>query len=286
MKQGKFILEGAIKMQWLNNSVLKGVQMNEANQSTSIVTILPVVATTKIASAPLPNEELSLKKRQKQAELAAKEKEAVRIAAELEKINHLREKILTGAKEEAERILQAAQVESQQMRETAYQEAFESGEKAGTEVGYQTGMEHAAVIARDLIQNAQENVEQLLAESQQYVQDKKEEWTKYSLLMAEALIKKQFELDEQTILSVLEPLWLEIEQPDQLLVIRTHPQHVAILKEKMEEKKKELMHFRYVILKEKDYSLYQVELESDAMLLTFDLQEELEQFLNQLKKDD
>ena len=54
----------------------------------------------------------------------------------------------------------------------------------------------------------------------------------------------------------------------------------------MEEKKSELPHFRYVILKQTEYSPYQVELESDSMLLTFDLQEELQQFLDQLKKDE
>lgn len=273
-------------MPWSNNSILKAVQMNEENRSTSIVTILPVATTTKRASTPLPDEELSHKQRQEKAKLVAKEKETARITAEIEKMNHLKEKMIAGAKEESERLIQVAQAESEKIRETAYQEAFEQGEKVGTKTGYQTGMEHAAVIARDLIQNAQENAETFLEESQQYVQDKKEEWTAYSLLMAEALIKKQFELDETTILSVLEPLWLEIEQPDQLLIIRTHPQHVSILKEKMEEKKNEMLHFRYVILKEKDYSLYQVELESDAMLLTFDLKEELEKFLNQLKKDD
>lgn len=273
-------------MPWSNNSILKDVQMSDSKRATSIVTILPTVTAIKTVSEVENPQSLSPKQRQKQAELIAKEKEAARISAELDKINQLKEKILANAQAEADRLIQAAQAQSEEIKTTAYEEAFEAGEKAGTEKGYQLGMEHAAVVARDLIVNAQENAENLLRESQQYIKDKKQEWTTYSVLMAEALIKKQFELDETTILSVLEPLWLEIEEPDQLLVIRTHPQHVSVLKEKMEEKKSELPHFRYVILKQTEYSPYQVELESDSMLLTFDLQEELQQFLDQLKKDE
>lgn len=273
-------------MPWSNNSILKDVQMCDSQRATSIVTILPTIPPIKSALEVEQAQALSPKQRQKQAELVAKEREAARVAAELEKINHLKEKILTNAQAEAERLIQSAQVQCEQIKTTAYEEGFAAGEKAGTENGYQIGMEHAAVVARDLIVNAQENAEKMLQESQQYIKDKKQEWTTYSVLMAEALIKKQFEMDEKTILSVLEPLWLEIEEPDQLLVIRTHPQHVSVLQEKMEEKKSELPHFRYVILKQPDYSPYQVELESDSMLLTFDLQEELQQFLDQLKKDE
>ena len=278
-------------MQWLSNSLLKDVQINNTQETVSIETILPVIPATVPEFAPeqLPEvkeEKIDIEQIRAIEEKAARAREAVRIAEELEKIERLKEEVLTKAQEEADQLVATAQGESDQIKEAAYQEAFENGEKAGQESGYQAGMEQSVIMARDILQTAQENAYNYLHESQKYVQEKKSEWTDAIVEMAEALIKKEFELDEETILSVLEPLWMEIEQPDQLLTVRTNPQHAKVIQEKLEEKKSEILNFRYVVLKELDYSPYQVEVESDEKLLIFNLKKELEQFLNQIKEDE
>lgn len=278
-------------MQWLSNSLLKDVQINNTQETVSIETILPVIPATvpELKSEQLPEvkeEKIDIEQIRAMEEKAARAREAVRIAEELEKIERLKEEVLTKAQEEADLLVATAQGESDQIKEKAYQEAFEDGEKAGQESGYQAGMEQSVIMARDILQTAQENAYNYLHESQKYVQEKKSEWTDAIVEMAEALIKKEFELDEETILSVLEPLWMEIEQPDQLLTVRTNPQHAKVIQEKLEEKKSEILNFRYVVLKELDYSPYQVEVESDEKLLIFNLKKELEQFLNQIKEDE
>lgn len=275
-------------MQWSSKHILKDIRMEAHQKPISIETIVPLAPKPVRTSEPIKEKKATLTPEQRRAfeEQAAKEREAARLAAELKKLNQLKEEMLAQAQTQAQQILEEAQLESEQIKKVAYQAAFEQGEKAGNQAGYQAGIEQATVTAHGLLQTAQANAEAIFEESQKYVQEKKSEWTEAVVQMAEALIKKQFSVDEQTILAVLEPLWLEIEQPDQMLLVRTHPDHVQVLKERLEEKKKEISHFRYVVLKEESYHPYQVEIESDEMLLTFDLEKELHTFLQQLKKDE
>lgn len=280
-------------MQWLNKNIIKDIQVDGAKNATSIITAMPVIPVVSEVASKMPDFENSEKKQQYlQAQEAKRrlkqehsEREA-RMQAEIEKLQQLKNHMLNEAQTQAAAIKEEAQQESQLLKETAYQEAYAKGEKEGYETGFQQGMTQAQEEGRSILALAQSNMEALLQASQQYVIDKKEAWTKKSIEMAQALIQKQFELDETTILAVLEPMWLAIEQPDQLLIIRTHPQHFAVLNEEMKTRKAEMPNFRYVILKEQHYTPYQVEVESDEMLLTFDLEEELQRFLEQLKKDD
>lgn len=293
MKRAKFILEEGNRMQSLNKNVIKDVQMNDAQNATSIITVMPIIPAVPKTVPEVPDfkniekkkrflEEQAVKRRleQEQSERDARMKE------EIEKLNQLKNQMLESAQTQANQLIEEAQQASEVLKEVAYQESYAKGEREGYETGFTRGMNQAQEEGQSILTLAQSNAEAFFQMSQQYIADKKEEWIGNSIQMAQALIQKQFEMDETTILSVLEPIWLEIEKPDQLLIIRTHPQHFSILNEKMASRKTEIPNFRYVILKENSYTLYQVEVESDEMLLTFDLEEELQHFLEQLKKDE
>lgn len=270
-------------MQWLNNSVLKDVQIDAGQSATSIVTTLPIfpkIMINKECSAENGTKETT----KTEAKIAATiTRERQLIAEERAQLQQEKETILAQAQAAAEELRQATAAECQQLKETTYQEAYQSGQQAGQKDGYQAGWQEAQVAATQMIAQAKENVETLLIDSQTFIASKKSEWTSASVQMAEALIKKQFEMDQTTILNVLEPIWLEIERPDQLLVVRAHPVHAEVLTSKLEEKKKEMPNFRFSVLKETKFSPCQVEIESDEVLMTFDLQEELQLFLTKLE---
>lgn len=293
MKRARFILEEGNRMQWLSKSVIKDIQVDGAQNATSIITEVPVIPVTPKTVGEMPDFESLEKKRQFLQEKEAKERleqeqkeREARMQAEMEQLAQLKEQMLSEAHVQVAQMQEEAQRESEKLKEIAYQEAYAKGEKEGYATGFNEGMEQAKQEGQSIVAIARSNVENLLEESQQYVLDKKNEWTQTSVEMAQMLIQKQFELDETTILSVLEPMWLAIEEPDQLLIIRTHPEHFTVINEEMIRRKAEIPNFRYAILKEQNYTPYQVEVESDEMLLTFNLEEELQQFLEQLKKDE
>lgn len=280
-------------MQWLNKNVIKDVQMKDAQNKTSIITVMPVIPVVSPKVSGTPNFECSEKNQEfleKQAANRHLEQQQIewdaRMQEEIKKLNQLKNQMLESAQKQAEQLIEEARQTCEELKEAAYQESYAKGQREGYEAGFTQGINQAQEEGREILTLAQSNAEEFFQMSQQFIADKKEEWIDNSVKMAQALIQKQFEIDETTILSVLEPIWLEIEKPDQLLTIRTHPQHFSILNEKMASRKTEIPNFRYVILKESSYALYQVEVESDEMLLTFDLAEELQNFLAYLKKDE
>lgn len=118
-----------------------------------------------------------------------------------------------------------------------------------------------------------------------YLQEKQQELLQFSVQMAQELIRTQLDFDDATILNIIEPILLKLEKPEQLLVVRANEKYHDLLVEKMETKKQEMPSMRYLVLKDATMDPYNLTVESEEALATFDLEEELHRFLQQLAKD-
>lgn len=290
MKQERFILEEAIKMQWLSSSVLKEAAVEKSATTKSIVTKLPPKPIKKIAT-PSPIQEINKKindPNSTKIENAWREIE-IQKAKILEKAQMEAEEQLKTAREKANQIQLQAQEEAQQLREETYQQALESGQQqgyqAGYDQGYQVGMDQAKTAAENIFVQAQSSLEEALEMREEYIREKQQEIIQLSVEMAQALIQTQFDFDENTIVNILEPILLKLEKPDQLIVIRANEKYYSLLLEKMDEKKRDFPSTRYLVLKDTMMEPYNLTVESDEALITFDLETELKKFLKQLAKD-
>ncbi|WP_291291756.1 FliH/SctL family protein [Enterococcus sp.] len=262
-------------MQWSNSSLLKQETVQNLNKEKSILTEAVIKAPSSASTGSLNTsdslEESLQKRKEAQREQAWKfEKEQ-----ELKKIEVLKRKTLEAAQAEAQRIKEAAQKEG-------YAQGLAEGQKAGYEQGYQEGVSASKETAAKLIAQAEKNVQQAADEINAFRSEKKAEMISFGVEIAEALINQRFEQSNAALLAFLEPILLQFEQPDQFLTIRIHEQYLHVLKDILESKKQEISNFRYLILPDDQLSAHDFVIESDDSLVVFELEKEIELYLQHL----
>jgi flagellar assembly protein FliH len=269
----KFILEGAIRMQWSNSSLLKHETVKTLATEKSIVT------EARVAPAPEPSPSLSFEQTEigRQKARIAQLERAWKIEKEqqLKEIEDLKQETLATAQAEAEEIRQAAQ-------EEGYENGFSFGQKAGFEQGYQEGMTASQEQATSLIIQAEQNVQQAQDEINQFREEKKSEMISFGVQIAEALINQRFEQSNEALLAFLEPILLQFEQPDQFLTVRIHERYFEVIKDILESKKQTISNFRYLILPDDQLEAHDFVIESDDSIVIFELKNEIQLYLQHL----
>ncbi|MCP9312877.1 FliH/SctL family protein [Liquorilactobacillus satsumensis] len=177
-----------------------------------------------------------------------------------------------------QKVIATAQAEAAKIKEKAYQ----AGEQEGYAKGYQDGKLQGELLATKLEQEAQQNLANSILTAKKYISAKKNEIVAFAVEMAEAIVQHRLDEKPAEILSLLEPILFKLEKPDQIITIRAHEKYHELLAAKMEEKKKEFLNLRYIILNDKQMSPYEVTVESNESFETLVLQEELHKFLVRL----
>lgn len=263
-------------MQLSNSSLLKQTRIENTAESKIILTQRPIVQHPVIDEVPAQAAAISLEKTEEHKIILEKER-----IEQLNKIEQLKQKILQSAHEEAEEI-------KKQVHEKAYAKAYEKGQTEGFEEGrnqgFQQGMAESAERAQQLLQQAKNDAKEILASIAVYRKEKQEEVVAFGIEIAQNLINQRFETDTAALMDFLRPVLLRFEKPDQFLTLRIHPDHKAQLTELLEEKKEELINFRYLILVDSEMPKSDFTIESDETFVSFDLTEEIKLFLKQLQE--
>jgi flagellar assembly protein FliH len=182
-----------------------------------------------------------------------------------------------------EKITSQAQKAAEKLKQKGYQEGYTAGKEAGYQDGYQQGSKEGRLLAEKLTNQAKQNFQNSLTRANQYTTDKQNEIVTFAVKMAEILIKKELDLEPAVIKEILKTMLLKIKKTDQMLIIRAHPRYHQQLEKQLRLEKKNLPNLRYLILDDFDKSEYQVTVETDGAILSFDLARELERFLQQAK---
>ena len=133
-----------------------------------------------------------------------------------------------------------------------------------------------------LVKQAQDNVEQSLAESKQYLAEKQDEITSFAVQLAETILKTQLELTPEKITAILSPLLFELEKPDEVLMVWANSAYREALTTKLEQIKGEIPDLRYIIFDDDSLSALQLRVESNESVVDIDIKKELQGFLEQL----
>ncbi|KRM05951.1 MAG: FliH/SctL family protein [Liquorilactobacillus ghanensis] len=243
-------------------SILKQAAVAESGQAKAIITKQPQKEKSATADEKLWLEDGTLNP---QTNLISSEKKV--------ELKSIRQQVLDQAHQDAEKL-----------KKQGYQAGNAAGQKAGYQAGYQKGLAAGQKLAEQLTVQAKQNVKYSLTAAHDYVVDKQAELMKFAVEMAEVLVKRKLDQDPAAISALLEPMLLKMQQPEQLLTIHAHPRYHQQLERQMKLEKQKLPGFRYLILDDADKSAYQVSVESDEGLTSFDLAQELERFLQQTEK--
>ena len=252
-------------MQWSSNhsSIVKNsaVKPGEGKEIVTKVEV-PQVIDPKEAELLSEEERRFAKNNQRLAKIELEHKQKL---AQMEKDS------LAKAKKEAEVIQQKAQ---------------EQGYKAGQHQGYQDGYQAGLNEAQKIIDQEQKNLNQTTADCQRLAQEKEAQMREFSIKMAEVLLKKQLELKPEMIVDVINPVLVEFEKPDEMLIIRANSRYHEPLSDRMEKMHQEIPNLRYSVLDDDALGLGEVKLESNESFVTVDIQKELELFLQSLDEKD
>ncbi|MCC7616659.1 hypothetical protein CRI83_08245 [Liquorilactobacillus nagelii] len=250
------------KMKSSAKSILKQAAVAESGQAKAIITKQPLKKTSAAETEKLWLEDGTLNP---QTKLISPEKQI--------ELKSVRQQIIDQAKKDAERL-----------KQQGYQAGEAAGQKAGYQAGYQKGLSAGQQAAEKITAQAEKNMQTAMTTTQKYVLERKRELMQFVIKMAETLVKKELDQDPTAINAILQPILLQMQQPEQLLIIRAHPRYHQQLERQMKLEKQKLPGFRYLILDDADKSAYQVSVESDEGLTSFDLGQELERFLQQAEK--
>ncbi|KRM96869.1 flagellar assembly protein FliH [Liquorilactobacillus aquaticus DSM 21051] len=240
-------------MQLSNNNLLKQTSISKNKSSKSIVT-------KAVAKPHAKKKKRSPKDAFNTSELSASQQKSMEI---------IRQKILGNAKEEAARI-----------KETAYQQAKEEGYQDG----YQAGELEGKKAAQELTEQAKRNLAETIDSTKQYVAAERNRIISFAIEMTEILVKHELDKNSEELLPLLDPILFKLEKPDQVITIHANPRYHEVLVKKMEAKKRETANLRYIVLDNLKLSPYEITVESTESFETFDLQEELRKFLQQIQE--
>ena len=188
-------------------------------------------------------------------------------AAYQQKLKQLKAEMLVDAKQKAAEIKQ---------------EAYDSGYAQGKKDGYQEAVTKGQQKMAPLVKQAQDNVEQSLAESKQYLAEKKDEITSFAVQLAEIILKTQLELTPEKITAILSPLLFELEKPNEVLMVWANSAYHESLTTKLEQVKEEIPDLRYIIFDDDSLNALQLRVESNESVVDIDIKKELQGFLEQL----
>lgn len=201
---------------------------------------------------------------------------------------------LAKIEEQKFKILQEALAEAEQIKQKAYDEGYQLGEMAGNQQGYQTGYnegyqkgyQEAKIETDNLLLQAKDSYQTALESSKQYIKEKEQQLIEASVQMTELLIEQSLKMDPEVVLSIVNPILVDLEQPDQLVTIRCHMNYVPLFTERLEKMKQEILNFRYVVLKDASMSPTELIVESENQRIELDVKQELQALLAKIKENE
>lgn len=180
-----------------------------------------------------------------------------------------------------EEVIGRANAEAERIREEARSQGYDDGHQAGYQDGYQAGLN----IAQKVIEQEKGNLEQANDDCLRFAREKEAEMRKFAVRLAEILVRKQLDIDASTVTSVLAPVFMELEKPDEMIIVRANARYKEPLTNRMEKMHQEVPNLRYSVLEDEGLDPYTVKIESNESFITVDVKEDLEKFLKSLDEE-
>lgn len=133
-----------------------------------------------------------------------------------------------------------------------------------------------------VIEQEKSNLNQANEDCQKLAKEKEEDLRKFAIKLSEILIKKQLDVDASTITNILAPVFMELEKPDEMIIVRANACYKQPLIDRLDKMHKEVPNLRYSVLEDEGLEPYTVKIESNESFITVDIKEDLEKFLKSL----
>lgn len=164
------------------------------------------------------------------------------------KVNQLLEE----AAQEKEDLLQAAQIEAENIKVLAQQTGFEEGKNQGYQEGYAAGyakaIEEGQKEAETLKQNAQQMVQQAEVYLAEYYAEKQDQLIQLAATMAEAIVHQTIDASSEQVLELVKPLLIRMNKTEKLITVTVRPEQAELVQEKLTELEQKNLEVRFVVL--------------------------------------
>lgn len=161
-------------------------------------------------------------------------------------------RLLEAAVQEKEQLLQAAQIEAENIKAIAQQTGFEAGKEQGYQEGYAEGYAMAAEegerATAALKQSAQQMVQQAEELVNQYYVEKQEQLIQLAATMAEAIVHQTIDASSEQVLELVKPLLIRMNKTEKLITVTVRPEQSELVQEKLTELEQKNQEVRFVVL--------------------------------------
>ncbi|MFL2100353.1 FliH/SctL family protein [Desemzia sp. FAM 24101] len=161
-------------------------------------------------------------------------------------------RLLEAAAQEKEQLLQAAQIEAENIKAIAQQTGFEAGKEQGYQEGYAEGYavatEEGERATAALKQSAQQMVQQAEELVNQYYVEKQEQLIQLAATMAEAIVHQTIDASSEQVLELVKPLLIRMNKTEKLITVTVRPEQSELVQEKLTELEQKNQEVRFVVL--------------------------------------
>lgn len=200
------------------------------------------------------------------------------------------QQLMDEALKEKERLLLEAEADIAQMKEAAYQKAFEDGTQAGYAQGYQDGNDKGYNDGKDmsqqLIDQAKQSVSDAQLDIEQYVEEKKESLLSLSIHMAEKIVREQLDLTPDGILELVHPILHQLDQKEDYVSLTVHSSKRKDIRERIPYLEKNYPGVRFVVLGDDNVDALGCVVESAHKVIDLQVKNQLEAMIEEMKESE
>lgn len=194
---------------------------------------------------------------------------------------------LAAAQDKKKALLEAAEKEAEEIKETALKQGFSAGNDQGYQEGYASGytsgMEKAAKESKQI----KAAVQTMLAEAQEFVEnyyeEQKTELLKLAAHMAEAIAHETIDASSEQVMAMVKPVIHRLKRESQLITLMVRPEQSQLVKDSVKELEKEHPDLRFAVLTDSTLDKNGCVIESSHAIIDLQVRKQLDAMLEDME---
>lgn len=197
--------------------------------------------------------------------------------------------LISQAENKRQKLIDETFKEIEVLKKTAYEEAYEKGNKEGLEKGNQEGYQKGflegqaqAQLDNEIeVKKINQMHEEALIKIENFKVDKKKEIIKLASHMAEKIVHKEIDESDLGILELAKPYFYKIDRDEELVYITVHPNQLDYVTKQLPEIEKIAYGTRFMLFADPELEEKGVMIESSKIVIDLQIKKQIQSMLQE-----
>lgn len=194
---------------------------------------------------------------------------------------------LAAAQDKKTALLEAAEKEAEEIKETALKQGFAAGNEQGYREGYATGYTSGIEKAAKESEQMKAAVQTMMSEAQEFVEtyyeEQKLELLKLAAHMAETIVHATIDASSEQVMGMVKPVIHRLKRESQLITLMVRPEQSQLVKDSVKELEKEHPDLRFAVLTDSTLDKNGCVIESSHAIIDLQVRKQLDAMLEDMQ---